>query len=258
MIYIVLGMHKSGTSLVAEILHKSGISMAQQLDLERDYDSGNKYECPLARSLNIGILSAQNVSSLSMVRPKDLVLDERNRHRMIEIVRERETQNLDWGFKDPRTCFTYPLWQSVLPEHKVIATFRHPVQVGFHYRAGQNVRRWWRVLRAWSRHNASILDSLQKLPNTQYLILNFEAMMSTQEEWSRLSDFVGRPLVDCRRMNSYRWRDQQSRISSMVERVSGWDLPRASRVMSQLTVLRSAQLLEELERTSGQSDEGRL
>ena len=41
MTYVVLGMHKSGTTLVAEILHRSGIPMVEATS-SADYYAGNK------------------------------------------------------------------------------------------------------------------------------------------------------------------------------------------------------------------------
>jgi hypothetical protein len=38
MIYVVLGMHKSGTTLVSQLLHQSGISMGEDFGEGRDYD----------------------------------------------------------------------------------------------------------------------------------------------------------------------------------------------------------------------------
>ncbi len=43
MIYVIFGMHKSGTTLVAEMLHKSGINMGD-FDESVSYDIGNQYE----------------------------------------------------------------------------------------------------------------------------------------------------------------------------------------------------------------------
>lgn len=43
MIYVIMGMHKSGTSLIAETLHKSGINMGY-FDEQLSYDEANHYE----------------------------------------------------------------------------------------------------------------------------------------------------------------------------------------------------------------------
>ena len=43
-IYVVLGMHKSGTTLISQILHHSGVNMGgAEIETSRSYDEGNKY-----------------------------------------------------------------------------------------------------------------------------------------------------------------------------------------------------------------------
>ncbi len=44
MIYIVLGCHKSGTTLIARTLHESGIAMVGDDDAQGDYDQSGFYE----------------------------------------------------------------------------------------------------------------------------------------------------------------------------------------------------------------------
>ena len=52
MIYVVLGMHKSGTTLVAKMLHASGINMGESIDESADYSAGNHYERQSTAELN--------------------------------------------------------------------------------------------------------------------------------------------------------------------------------------------------------------
>ncbi len=42
MLYVILGMHKSGTTMISEILHNSGISMGEWKDKSNNYDYGHK------------------------------------------------------------------------------------------------------------------------------------------------------------------------------------------------------------------------
>jgi hypothetical protein len=52
MICVFLSMHKSGTTLVSEILHHSGINMGDDIDEHVSYDRGNKYEHESTLGLN--------------------------------------------------------------------------------------------------------------------------------------------------------------------------------------------------------------
>ncbi len=58
MIYVVLGMHKSGTTLVARTLHESGIIMGEEFPAGASYCS-NKYEAKWPQSFSDEILGAE-------------------------------------------------------------------------------------------------------------------------------------------------------------------------------------------------------
>lgn len=228
MIYVVLGMHKSGTTLVSEILHKSGIHMIGEQDGHAAYDTGNKYERVSAANLNKDILGCWNIHSLDITAPKNLELTDQQRRRMLTIIRECESKNTDWGFKDPRTCLTYPLWSIHLPDHRVIGIYRSPHQAWLHYKKHGSRRnpvaigrQLLKVLHAWSMYNFEILEILRNTSH-KYIILSYERLMSEQFEFDRLSDFVGQDLDDTRREWSYRERAVKSplvEIADVIRRI---------------------------------------
>jgi hypothetical protein len=54
-----------------------------------------------------------------------------------------------WGWKDPRTSFTLPFWQALVPELSVVMCIRHPFQVAAslnkqHYTSIAYGLRWWK------------------------------------------------------------------------------------------------------------------
>ena len=57
--YVVLGMHKSGTTLVSQMLHQSGINMGD-FDPLVSYDRGNQYERESALQLDMDIMRAKD------------------------------------------------------------------------------------------------------------------------------------------------------------------------------------------------------
>jgi len=59
MIYVVLGMHKSGTTLVSQILHRSGIDMGDGFEVGMD--------CPNDRYVNDEAICQATVSMLAKV-----------------------------------------------------------------------------------------------------------------------------------------------------------------------------------------------
>ena len=57
MLYVVLGMHKSGTTLLSQVLHHSGIDMGEIPD-GVSYDKGNKYEDQESFHINMELIRA--------------------------------------------------------------------------------------------------------------------------------------------------------------------------------------------------------
>ena len=115
-----------------------------------------------------------------------------------------------WGFKDPRTCLTYPVWRKVLPPHKVIIVYRHPLEVYHHYRRNipffrifRKLKYSYKALRAWHVYNSLLLQYINQF-NFEYILINFSEFMRSIKGLKNLESFVGKPLVDCRKMSLYR------------------------------------------------------
>ena len=246
MIYVVLGMHKSGTTLVSQMLHLSGINMGE-LDAGLGYDDDNKYERHATQELNRRLMHTyqipplnyllrrpfrsrydqagyrRNNDSVALVRYSALSRKLRNDplpNGMRQLVETLSATYGNWGFKDPRTCLTYPAWQRVLPEHKLIIVFRNYQQLLKRYRVSdRNWPRLYRVLNAWTLHNSSLLKILDST-QAPFVVISYEKLMKEDGEFHRLQEFIGQPLQDVRRQDLYRHRATPS-----------LDLPPPARVM---------------------------
>lgn len=199
---IVLGMHKSGTTLVAETLHRSGIPMVEN-ETDIGYDDGNKMERAETRLLNMELLGDDGTQSLRLIhRPAPDAVTPQHKDRLRRLIAAQG--NTGWGFKDPRTLLTFDIWQEVLDRPILIGVFRDPVEVFGHYlhRAG---RRWISrdpgylpdALRAWCVYNRRLLELKQHYPDM--LLMNYAEFMTTDAGMQRLSAYVKRDLVDCRK-----------------------------------------------------------
>lgn len=231
MIYVVLGMHKSGTTLVSESLHKSGISMGV-FQGELGYDAGNKYERhetqQINRSLLRGYLLPRAKFFLSVLKnptynaagykhnsDSTAIFIRRKRFDGLmangdipvainEVINDCGTATGDWGFKDPRTCYTYRIWKRALPEHKLVIVYRHYRNLLKRY----DTNPWhpltvYRILHSWTLHNQSILKHIQQT-ETPYVIVDYDKLMTDEGEFERISGFVGKELVDVRKAELYR------------------------------------------------------
>ncbi|MFA9460558.1 sulfotransferase [Thiohalorhabdus methylotrophus] len=137
---IVIGMHRSGTSMLAGLLRKAGVYIGRNL--------GKNEEALYFRTLNRWLL-AQAGGSWTHPQPiHELLEDEPSR----QLAREYLKASLQgprslgywgatgilpfqpagkrlWGWKDPRSTFTLPLWLDLFPEARVIHMERHGVDI---------------------------------------------------------------------------------------------------------------------------------
>ncbi len=204
LIVVVLGMHKSGTSLITDVLHSSGISMVEAYQKDISYDSGSKAERDSTKVINNMILGSDDLFSLAITNK--IYIDKSILEKMREtLIRINDTEK-DWGFKDPRTCLTYDLWKNLLPKHKVIIVFRSPEEVWTHYWKSPLKKRL-RVMRrffdSWCMHNKNMLNILSG-DMADFLVIEYSKFMKSNSELNRLESFLGRPLVDARKRELHR------------------------------------------------------
>lgn len=210
MIIVVLGMHKSGTTLVSQILHESGINMGE-FDKGVSYDQGNKYERQDALHLDMDILGAEDYEVLDLTPRGIAIMNGDQRARMKEIINQCQAAHADWGFKDPRACLTYNLWAEELPEHKLVAVYRDPAEVWPRFKwhgmrkHHTNFQRAKAYLSRWQEHNLNILKFL-KSTHMEYLVMGYHDLMSGPDAFQILEKFVGKPLEDTRKPGMYRSR----------------------------------------------------
>lgn len=214
MIYVILGMHKSGTTLVSQILHHSGINMGGNIDAKVSYDRGNKYERDSVLELNLEILGLKGYEIIDFDAPGGLQITEDQRARMRKIIRDCNKAYVDWGFKDPRTALVYPMWASELPEHKIIAIYRPLGEIWPRFRYKpllhfyKNPYRAWQLANRWWEHNSRLLDYLQNT-SLEFIVLSYREFMTDDGEFDRLQEFVGKKLSDQRKKDLYRNRSEE-------------------------------------------------
>ncbi|WP_170314610.1 sulfotransferase [Aquibium carbonis] len=199
-ICVVLGMHKSGTTLVSEILHHSGIRMVED-DSAETYDLGNHFEREDTNRLNKRLLDCGEAPSIRVVDRLDLAgVTPDLRVAAQALVEAAGARDPAWGFKDPRTCLTYDFWKAVLPEHRLVCVFRDVREVHAHYlkRRRYAPLRGLHVLRAWEAYNRCMLDAYTAAPSHRRILVDYARLMRDDVELARLGAFVGRNLVDRR------------------------------------------------------------
>lgn len=150
----ILGMHRSGTSCLTGILQAGGLHLGEVVDYAPHNLKGNRENLSI-RDLNDRVLNFNNAawdqpSLVSEWSP------EMSTEREKILTGFHESHALKWGFKDPRTTFTFPFWRDAV-SLSFLGTFRHPVLVA----ASLSQRDGWsqdRGLELWFSYNRTMMD----------------------------------------------------------------------------------------------------
>lgn len=136
-IIVVLGMHRSGTSVLTRGLKVFGVELGNNLIAPQNDNEKGFWENLDINALNINILKhlGSSYDSLEPIFPefiKSNCLDE-FKHQAIKIIKNLLESNNLFGLKDPRIARLLPFWQSVFNELqlnvKYIIALRNPISV---------------------------------------------------------------------------------------------------------------------------------
>lgn len=138
---IIVGMHRSGTTMLVRLLEKLGFFFGR-------LQEGNSEE---RFYLHLNDLMLKEAYARWDAPEPFLyaIREEAFRNMLVEKMRKRAAwgerlyrrssneplNRLRWGWKDPRTTLTLPVWEQLYPRAKFIHIYRHPVDVAMSLRA---------------------------------------------------------------------------------------------------------------------------
>lgn len=125
MIVIVMGMSKSGTSLVSKTLHHSGINMAPRC--LGNY-AKSTYEDPRIQKLLTKMVGVDKLRSLWL--PTSIDVSDKIINAIKKYIASRSG---DWGCKQPYMTLCYHIWKKYLPKHIAIGIKRSQEGLIQHY-----------------------------------------------------------------------------------------------------------------------------
>jgi hypothetical protein len=193
----VLGMHRSGTSVVTRLLSALGVYLGPEhliSNVGSDNPKGYWEHHPLAL-LNDEILARFGgqwhqppaFPSEWWRAPELADLKEKAQ----EIVGTFAGQPL-WGWKDPRTCLTLPFWRDIVGPIRYVLAFRNPCEVvaSLQRRDAMSAEK---AERLWLAHAHA---SLTHTSGQDRLIVFYDEIMNdSATNLARLAAFVGRPAA---------------------------------------------------------------
>jgi hypothetical protein len=186
----VIGMGRSGTSLVAKLLQSLGVYFGSSEKL-RGYEPtehigfqrinaqilrqwGGRYHNPPPKILRSGWERSSSLHGL--------------KEEATHLVQQEFSGRALWGWKDPSTTLTLPFWQSLLGSMHYILCVRNPLEVVRSYQRFRNFPPA-QLMNLWLLYNALALEYTHDSPR---LVVFYEDLLDNPDaEMSVFTDFLG-------------------------------------------------------------------
>ena len=134
-IILVLGMHRSGTSLVSQLIARSGVYLGNNLMPANRSNTDGYWEDERLVELNDQILAGVNSAWLSppaLNYERELsVLNEEIKSRAVDLISEMDREGRTWCWKDPRFPVLLEFWGPLLSGRSLtcVVPVRNPVAI---------------------------------------------------------------------------------------------------------------------------------
>lgn len=225
---LVVGMHNSGTSILAEILNEHGLFLG--------VDGAHHENRFFRNEVNEGLVMGADDSwarlpllDVDRILGQEAVVREHLERHFLDRYRACGWNGRSpWGFKDPRTCVLLPLYLEIFPGARILHIVRDPDDVAASLahkpKRGVGVLRdaghWRRLALAYT---GRVRESANRYPHPR-LEISYEAMCTDPAAvLSPVFEFVGLPFDEAARAFALR-RLERSRIGSARRSALGWGI----------------------------------
>ena len=201
---IISGMHRSGTSMVTNILHKLGLTIGEKLD--------SNHESIFFQRINIWMMSllASSWDSPKNFNRMDLEVKKNIMIQLNELLNSRTNSlyfgwssiikkgsfseiSRPWGWKDPRNTFTSSIWKEVFPDLKTIYIIRHPIDTAESLFQRQKIEKSKDIKR--DKKYLDLVKSLLSITHTSY---NSSMLLNSYEDCFNLIELYYNQILDNR------------------------------------------------------------
>jgi hypothetical protein len=196
-VVVVLGMHRSGTSLTASLLHQMGVDMGRNCDWRGPANPRGFYEDIAFLRTNEYILrlaegSWYNPPPMDRITEVGRILA---LQRHIEVLLRAKRGSGLWGWKDPRTALTIPIYMSYLDKPVFVCTHRNPLSIATSLHRRDNIPIEY-GLKLTATYESRVLSCLLEYTECPRIHLSYEGLLRNRDHVKRLGDFVGLPVTD--------------------------------------------------------------
>lgn len=158
----VMGMHRSGTSCLTGLLQDAGVWLGK-VGTSAPFNKKGPRENRLIMELHNDVLESNQASWRSP--PQEECHWHAEHLQQLEAIIQSYPADKLWAFKDPRSCFTINTWKRLIPDLRLIGTFRHPAAVAgsLKYRGERlDILTVENEVALWFAYNKRLLNLLQQ------------------------------------------------------------------------------------------------
>jgi GT2 family glycosyltransferase len=192
----IAGAHRSGTSMLARLLHSCGLYLGPESELmpaQADNPDG------FWEHMGFVALNEELLNELGGAWDLPPKADEHFKQPRLDPLRmkaQRLIKGFDsagtWGWKDPRNSLTLPFWQRLLPSLKTLIVVRNPLEVAYSMRE-RNGTSCSFGLRLWEIYNRRLIQTAAKQDR---FVTHYDAFFEDAElELRRIARFAGLPAA---------------------------------------------------------------
>jgi len=124
-VLIILGMHRSGTSMLAGSLRQMGLNLGN-INTKAPHNKKGNMEHPAIMHMQENLL---NSNGGAWDNPPNVITWTKLHLSVRDLFISSFDEENVWGFKDPRTLFTIEGWLEVIPNAEFVGIFRNPSSV---------------------------------------------------------------------------------------------------------------------------------
>ncbi|GAA0544248.1 adenylyl-sulfate kinase [Chitinophaga japonensis] len=213
-IMVITGMHRSGTSMLAQWLHKCGLHVGHEIIGPGTGNEDGHFEDRAFFDMHRAILAALQLPQDGMIGHPLPALTAAQVAEIKALLNDRQVQQRQWGWKEPRTCLFLPVYRQLLPENALYLV----IWRDFHTVVSSLIRRLylidlstaldkkglsafiWRktgrrrhrkqlyktysehFLKVWINYNRIILEHLQQLAPERFLVISHARLADYHEQ----------------------------------------------------------------------------
>lgn len=180
-VYIITGMHRSGTSMIAGILKKTGIYFGEDNELigPSNWNLKGHFELKEVVDINSKILKHYGWHNWDTAATLPFEWEHytplQYDMRIAKLITKFSSYP-HFAWKDPRFCFTLPLWLKYTKNIILIVCIRNPLEVAYSLSVRHRFKKS-KGLEIWHRYNLSLLNMMYFVPR---IVVEFQSFFDEE------------------------------------------------------------------------------